>query len=82
MASNLGLSTDDVTSALQEEGYVVKDPEESIRQLAGQTGVAPSDVFAAIQKHFPGSTARLSTRPGTGGGMGRGMGGGTAFDCG
>jgi hypothetical protein len=75
LASNIGLSVDEVTTALAQEGFVVRDPELSIGELAQQRGVAPSDLYSAIQKRYPNSVGRLRAGPGRGRGMGRGQGG-------
>jgi hypothetical protein len=71
LASNIGLSLEQVTTALEREGFDVGSSDRSIGQLAAKSGVAPSDVFAAIQKHYPNSAVGP---PGLG--RGRGMGGG------
>jgi hypothetical protein len=72
MAGNLGLTVDEVTLALRQEGLKVEDPDMSIGQLAHQSGIAPSDVYAAIQRRYPNATA--DPRPGRGQGRGLGLG--------
>ena len=46
-------STIPIKEALEKEGYTVDDATISIGQLAVQKGVAPSNVYSAIKKHFP-----------------------------
>lgn len=70
-AQHVGLSVEDVTAALAEEGLLVEDTSTTIGALAKQNGMAPSDVQAAVTKHFPDAIVA----PGPGRGRGRGMGG-------
>jgi len=74
-AGNVGLSVDDVTTALRQEGFAVEDPEVSIGELAKQNGIAPSDVYLAVKKHFPEATGDLHAGEGRGLGLGLGQGG-------
>ena len=64
----INLDVNDVKNALEAEGYHVGDAGITIKQLADQKGVAPSDVYAAIIKHFP-EAANIQGR-----GMGQGRG--------
>ncbi|MBN2217015.1 MAG: DUF4405 domain-containing protein [Pirellulales bacterium] len=52
-ANTIGLSLDDLKDALRKEGYVVESDFMTVRQLAEQRNGVPSDVLAAVQKHFP-----------------------------
>ena len=70
LAQSVGLSVEEVLDSLESEGFAVKEPSMSVRQVAAKYGVAPSDIFAAITKHHPEVEKRR------GGGQGRGRGGG------
>jgi hypothetical protein len=77
----VGLTTEEVTQALKQAGYEVENSEMTISELADQKGVAPSDVFRAIESHSPkplrmGGGNGRGPGMGQGRGMGRGMGGG------
>ncbi|MBN2021454.1 MAG: DUF4405 domain-containing protein [Pirellulales bacterium] len=52
-ASMIGLSIDELKDALQKEGYVVPSDFVTVGELARQHGDVPSDILAAVQKHFP-----------------------------
>ncbi|MBN1590070.1 MAG: DUF4405 domain-containing protein [Pirellulales bacterium] len=52
-ASTIGLSLDEVKEALRKEGYVIQSDFVTVGQLAEEHGGVPSDVLAAVQKHFP-----------------------------
>ena len=66
LAKIIGLPVEKVIAALREEGFEVEDGSATVRQVADQAGMAPSDVFAAITKHY-----KVLNRGGGGGG-GRG----------
>jgi hypothetical protein len=69
LAQSVGLPVEVVLGSLETEGFAVDEPSMSVRQVAEQHGVAPSDVYAAIAKHHPEVQKRR------GGGPGRGRGG-------
>jgi len=69
-AAEVGLSVEDASEALRKEGFDVRDTSLTMAQLAESKGVAPSDVFAAIQEHFP----TAGRGPGQGLEAGRGLG--------
>ena len=75
-ARQVNLEADDVKKALVEEGYQVDGLEITIKELAAQKGIAPSDVHAAVIKHFPEAVQVRGQGRGKGQGMrqGRGMG--------
>jgi len=68
LAGTIGLSVEEVLDSLQSEGFDAREPSTSVRQVAEQHGVAPSDVFSAITKHHP----EVEKRRGRGQGRGRG----------
>ncbi len=75
-ATHINLTVDDVAEALRQEGFSVDNVQVTIRELAAQKGVAPSDVHAAILKHFPEAGSRrgrgLGRRQGRGAGQRQG----------
>ena len=73
-AAEIALSVEDASEALSQEGFDVRDASLSMAELAESKGVAPSDVFAAIQKHFPESGHVPGWGRGQGGGRGLGPG--------
>jgi len=52
-AEVIHLPVDDVLEALRKEGFAVNDTQVKVKHLAEGKGVAPSDVHAAVVKHFP-----------------------------
>ena len=70
-AGQIKLSTEEVSEALRREGYEFEDPTITMAQLADRRGVAPSDVFADVQKHFPSAAAFAGRGQGRGSGRGR-----------
>jgi hypothetical protein len=78
LAQTAGLTTDEVVTALQEEGLVVEDQSTTIASLAERNEIVPSQIYAVITKRFP--DAAVVMPAGRGGGQGtrggRGMGGG------
>jgi hypothetical protein len=76
LAGKMGLSLDQVLGALKQEGLAVKNDTMTIAQLAEKNRLTPSDVHAAIKKHFPEAREPAS---GTGQGPGMGKGGGGGF---
>jgi hypothetical protein len=76
LARSIGLSVEEVIESLRAEGFDVAEPSMTVREVAEQQGVAPSDVFAAITKHHPEAGKRR------GGGQGRGRGGGRGRELG
>jgi hypothetical protein len=73
-AEVINVSMEDTADALEKEGFQVQGPTQTVGQLAEQKNVAPNDVLAAIEKHFP--TAGAFPGQGRGMGRGRGMGAG------
>jgi len=53
LSQSIDLSVDQIRAALSAEGYAAKQENPTLRQIADQHGVAPSDVFAAIAKRHP-----------------------------
>jgi len=53
LASTVSLSTEQVTTALQEAGYDVSDRGQTIGHIGQQKGVAPNAVFDEIRQRFP-----------------------------
>ena len=53
LAKTIGLSTDEVMSALEKEGFSPDSRFVSVREVGEQRGAAPSEVYAAIIKHHP-----------------------------
>jgi hypothetical protein len=70
-AGQIDLSTEEVSQALRTEGYQVEDATITMAQLAHRRGVAPSDVFADVQKHFPDAAGFAGRGQGRGSGRGR-----------
>lgn len=73
-ADTIGISQDNVLSALRKEGYVIADPRMTIAALAEQKGIAPSDVYSAIRRHYPAVGERRNTGQGKGRGIGQRLG--------
>lgn len=71
LAVNMGLSLEQVLQALRQEGIAVGDPSLTVAQVAAQSGQSPSQVHAAIAKHFP---QPKGAGPGKGKGPGKGLG--------
>jgi hypothetical protein len=72
-ASTVGLTIDDIETALGEEGYTVNDKTSTIGFVAEENEITPNQVFIAIRKHHP--EINLGMGGGRGQGMGRGRGG-------
>lgn len=72
-ANTVGLTIDDIETALGEEGYAVKDRTSTIGFVAEENEITPNQVFVAIRKHHP--EINLGMGGGRGQGMGRGRGG-------
>lgn len=69
LAAKMGLSVEQVSDALKQEGIVVENDTTTIAQLAEKNRLTPSDVYAAVKKHFP-----EAQQPGQGRGEGKGGG--------
>jgi hypothetical protein len=67
-ASTVGLTVDDIRTALNEEGYSVEDNTSTIGFVAEENEITPNQVFTAIKKHHP------DIQMGMGRGRGQGMG--------
>lgn len=52
LAKTIDLPVEKVIDVLRKEGFEVSDGSVTVRQLADSKGIAPSDVFAAITKHY------------------------------
>ena len=52
LAKTIGLPVEKIVAVLRQEGFDVKDRSMTVRQIAESRGVAPSDVYEAITKHF------------------------------
>jgi hypothetical protein len=52
-AGYLDLPVDGVVEALRAEGFTVEDTTVRVEELAVKKGIPPSDVMAALQKHYP-----------------------------
>ncbi len=52
-ADEIRLSIDEVTLALRKEGFTVDNVHMKLKHIAERNGVAPSDLHAAVIKHFP-----------------------------
>lgn len=52
LARVTGLPVEKIIEALRTEGFKVEDEKMTVRQVAETKGVAPSDAFAAITKHY------------------------------
>ena len=75
-ATHVNLPVDDLTEALNQEGFNADDVHLTVGQLGRQKGVAPSAVFAAVRKHYPEAGAMTGRGPGWGRGQGFGQRGG------
>ena len=74
LAGKLDVPIEQVIEALKQEGIAVENDTTTIAQLAEKNRLTPSDVYAAIKKHFPeaGATAaRKRSRKGSGRGQRR-----------
>ncbi len=80
-AQTVGLSVEDIQTALKKEGLVVEDTGTTIAALAEQNAMVPSEVYAVITKHFPEAASALRPGRGRGRGMGRGAGGAGRGQC-
>jgi hypothetical protein len=72
-ANTVGLTIDDIETALGEEGYTVNDKTSTIGFVAEENEITPNQVFIAIRKHYP--EINIGMGAGRGQGMGRGRGG-------
>ncbi len=52
-ADEVRLSIDQLASALRKEGFAVDNTNMKLKHIAKRNGVAPSDLHAAVIKHFP-----------------------------
>ena len=52
LARTIDLSKEQITKALEEDGFEVGDRSTSLRELGEKYGVPPSRVYAAIAKHY------------------------------
>jgi len=73
LAARMGCPVEQVLAALQQEGLHVEKHTMTVAQLAEQNRLTPSDVHAAIQRHFPEAGKAAA---GSGRGLGDGKGGG------
>jgi len=71
LAGKLDLPIEQVIEALKQEGIAVENDTATIAHLAEKNRLTPSDVYAAIKKHFP-----EVEQPQQGKGRGKGQGGG------
>jgi len=78
-AGHISLSVEDAADALRKEGFDVEDTGLSLKELASQKGAPPSEIMAAIKKHFPTAGGAGGRGPGQARGQGRGMGRGQGF---
>jgi hypothetical protein len=76
LAGRMGLSTEQVFSALKQEGIAVENGATTIAKLAEKSRLTPSEVYAAIKKHFPESQQSEPAQSAGGPGRGEGKGGG------
>jgi hypothetical protein len=76
LAGKMGLPLDQVLVALKQEGVVVENDTLTISRLAENNRLTPSDVHAAIKKHFPEARERGPGKRAGGEGLGEGKGGG------
>lgn len=76
LAGKLDLPVEQVIEALKQEGITVDNDTTTIAQLAEKNHLTPSDVYAAIKKHFP---VVEQLRQGKGPGKGQGGGKGSGF---
>jgi hypothetical protein len=76
LAGKLGLSTGQVIEALKQEGITAENDAATIAQLAEKNRLTPSDVYAAIKKHFP-EVEQLRQGRDRGKGQGEGKGSGS-----
>lgn len=65
-ADMIGISYDNVIYALGKEGFIIADPGMTIAALAEQKGIAPSDVYSAIKRHYPAVDEPRNTGQGRG----------------
>jgi hypothetical protein len=73
LAAQVNLPADDLTEALHKEGFDAADIHLTVAELGRQKGVAPSAVFAAVQKHHPEAGVMTGRGPGWGRGQGFGQ---------
>ncbi|MBN2296011.1 MAG: DUF4405 domain-containing protein [Pirellulales bacterium] len=66
LARTIDLPVDEVLDALRKEGFEVEDRFVKIREISEEYGMAPSDVYAALTKHF-GMLKKSGCRGGKGG---------------
>ena len=76
LAGKLDVPIEQVIEALKQEGIAVENETTTIAQLAEKNRLTPSDVYAAIKKHFPEAE---QSRQGKGRGKGQGGGKGGGF---
>ena len=76
LADKMGLPVEQVVDALKQEGIAVEDETTTIAQLAEKNRLTPSDVYAAIKKHFPEARQPGPGKGAGGQGLGEGKGGG------
>ena len=77
LAGKLGLPIEQVIDALKQEGIAVENDTTTIAQLAEKNRFTPSDMYAAIKKHFPEvEQPRQGKGREKGRGLGEGKGGG------
>ena len=77
LAGKLDLPIEQVIEALKREGIAVENDTATIAHLAEKNRLTPSDVYAAIKKHFPEvEQPRQGKGRGKGQGLGEGKGGG------
>ncbi len=75
LASTIDLSVEQVSAALQEEGYDVQDASQTVGDVGRQKDVAPNAVFDAIRQKYP-DTRGWGRVNGRGGAAGHGASGG------
>lgn len=76
LAGKLDVPIEQVIEALKQEGIAVENETTTIAQLAEKNRLTPSDVYAAIKRHFPEAE---QSRQGKGRGKGQGGGKGGGF---
>jgi len=66
-AEEVNLNAQEMIKALEGEGITTNNAQVTLKELASQKGMAPSELYAVIKKHFPAT----GVVPGRGRGLGR-----------
>ncbi|NLX98755.1 MAG: DUF4405 domain-containing protein [Rhodopirellula sp.] len=75
LSETVGLSADDLISALHKEGIAAANPQVTLASLSPSNGIVPRDIYSAVAKHFPEAAKSIPAQGGRG--MGRGRAGGS-----